>query len=54
MIELIEPESQYDGITLRDLLKLVEASGGSLDTPLYISADGEPVYINAYLEGPKS
>jgi hypothetical protein len=49
MIEIVEDETCHDGITLRGLLAAVTARGGDLDTPLLIQADGEPVYILAYL-----
>jgi hypothetical protein len=49
MIELAEARASHDGITLRTLLAALTAHGGDLDTPLLIEADGEPVYIQAYL-----
>lgn len=50
IFDIIGPATEYDPITLRDLLRVVESLGGDLDTRLYISADGEPVYVCAYVE----
>ena len=47
MTEIIEPADAHK-ITLRELLNLVSARGGDMNTPLLIEADGEPVYINFY------
>jgi hypothetical protein len=49
VIEVVRPTEQHE-LTIRDILNVVTSLGGNLDTQLQIGADGEPVYIYAYLE----
>ena len=48
IFDLIPPKESHT-ITLRNLLHLVTEAGGDMDTVLQIEADGEPVYVHAYV-----
>lgn len=52
MTEIV-PSHPRHHLTLRELVKLVEAHGGGMDSQLTIESDGEPVYIEAYTEDGK-